>query len=224
MGDAGDARDVGGEFLPGDPGYWQHWWNALNDRDPAVAATGAPFRMELIADRTFAERDWLAEFDREIVAHVVGGGLVTGRVIVPEESIETPAEDLIAIGLTLGFEVRALTGPEPFAIYDGVTAVLPERDDAGEAGHRVIRRASVVGALQSLFDLHWAAAIPWDEHKKGTAGVLQLLARGWDDARIAASLGISPRTVSRRVAEAMNAVGARSRFELGMRYGLSRRG
>jgi len=45
--------------------------------------------------------------------------------------------------------------------------------------------------------------------------VLHLLERGLSDAAIAQSLGISPRTVHRRIAEAMDALDAHSRFELG---------
>jgi DNA-binding NarL/FixJ family response regulator len=45
--------------------------------------------------------------------------------------------------------------------------------------------------------------------------VLALLARGRTDQQIAGQLGIGVRTVRRRIAEAMDEYGVRSRFELG---------
>ncbi|HWL60172.1 MAG TPA: helix-turn-helix transcriptional regulator [Microbacteriaceae bacterium] len=211
-------------FRAGEQGYWAHWWEARTERDPALLAAGEPFRMELIVDGTFAERDWLAEFDRDIVGTVVGEGHLTGRVIVPPGALERPAEDLVALALSLGFEIRVLAVETTFAIYDRTVAIVPERNAAGEIGHRRIERPSVVAPLRELFELHWAAATSWGEYARGATDVLDLLARGWSDARISAELGVSMRTVSRRVAEAMTAAGARTRFELGMRYERSRRG
>jgi len=199
------------EFLLGDEGFWQHWGDAL--------AASPPLDMDVIVDSsTFAQRTWLAELDHDVLSHVVANALVTGRVIVPPETLESPAEGLVELARGMGLEIRVLAGLTPCAIYDGSAVVLPEEDEAGRAGHRLIRRASVVERLQALFDLRWASAIPWDEYQKGAAGVLHLLALGWSDARIATALGISGRTVSRRVAEAMAAAGASSRFQLGMRY------
>ena len=198
-------------FLLGDEGFWQHWWDALSSRS-------SPLHMDVIVEASFAARSWLAELDPAVLAHVVDHALVTGRVIVPPETLESPAEGLVDLALAMGFEIRVMAGLTPCAIYDREAAVLPEADDAGRTGHRLIRRASVVERLQALFELRWASAIPWSEYQKGAAGVLHLLALGWSDARIAAALGISGRTVSRRVAEAMAAAGVQSRFQLGMRY------
>jgi len=201
----------------GDEGFWEHWRDALL---PAIADS-RPLRMDVIVEPSFAGRSWLAELDPAVLSGVVDGGLVTGRVIVPPETLESPAEDLIELALGTGFEVRVLAGLSSCAIYDGAAVVLPEPDAAGAPAHRLIRRASVVERIEALFELRWATAIPWGEYRKGAAGVLHLLALGWSDARIAAALGVSPRTVSRRVAEAMAAAGARSRFQLGMRHALA---
>ncbi|HWL02056.1 MAG TPA: helix-turn-helix transcriptional regulator [Microbacteriaceae bacterium] len=199
-------------FLLGDEGFWQHWWDAL------TLPRSRPLRMDVIVEPSFAQRPWLAELDPGVLSHVVDHVLVTGRVIVPPETLESPAEGLVDLAIGMGFEIRVMAGLAACAIYDGEAAVLPEDDDTGRPGHRLIRRASVVERIQALFELRWASAIPWDEYQKGAAGVLHLLALGWSDARIAAALGISGRTVSRRVSEAMAAAGVHSRFQLGMRY------
>ncbi|HWK20671.1 MAG TPA: helix-turn-helix transcriptional regulator [Microbacteriaceae bacterium] len=202
-------------FLTGDEGFWEHWRTALTERPDAP---GGPLRMDVIVEPDFAERAWLAELDPAVVSHVVENAMVAGRVIVPPETLESPAEALVELAIGIGFEVRVATGLTACAIYDARAVVLPESDEAGRAGHRLIRRPSVVEPLVALFELHWAAAIAWREYLKGAAGVLHLLALGWSDARIAAALGISGRTVSRRVAEAMTSAGVHSRFQLGMRY------
>lgn len=47
--------------------------------------------------------------------------------------------------------------------------------------------------------------------------ILECLARGFTDDAIARSLGISSRTINRRMTRMMDAVGARTRFQLGIR-------
>jgi hypothetical protein len=47
--------------------------------------------------------------------------------------------------------------------------------------------------------------------------ILECLARGHTDNAIARSLGISSRTINRRMTRMMDAVGARTRFQLGIR-------
>lgn len=208
-------------FLLGDAGFWEHWWRALSAHvgDPtATPVTSSPLPMDIIVEPSFADRPWLAELEPALLAHVVDNALVTGRVIVPPETFESPGADLIEIATGIGFEVRVLSGLAPCAIYGGTEVVLPEVDDAGRAGHRRITTASVVERLTTLFELHWASAVPWSEYEKGSVGVLHLLELGWSDARVAAALSISGRTLTRRVADAMAAYDARTRFQLGARY------
>lgn len=206
------------EVLWGDAGYWQHWWNMLheNSSDGPV-----PLHTDAIVDSRFGERPWLTELDSSVINHVVERGLVTGRLIVPPSTIDSLAEGFIDFALSIGVAVRVLPILSPFVVYNGVAVVLPERDQHGVEGHRLTRRSSIVQPLQHHFELRWAAAIPWNDYRNGTAGVLHLLARGWSDARIADALQLSARTVSRRVADAMVTLGAQSRFELGMKYALS---
>lgn len=214
-----DARDDA--VLYGDLGYWRHWWNMLQSKPDR---TSNPLRMDMVVadDEHFVEREWLAEFDKDIVEFVANGKLITGRVIVPPATAGTAAEDLIEFAITLGMEVRVFSCPTQFAIYDGIAAVLREAPESLDdlERHVLTHRAAVVEPLRRLFELQWAAGIPWAEYEKGGHGILRLLALGWTDTRIASATGVSVRTVSRRISEIMAAAGVQSRFELGMRYGL----
>lgn len=201
---------TGDDFLLGDEGFWQHLGTAMSQR--------LPLHADVIVDPSFSGRAWLAELDREILDHIAANRLVAGRMIVPPETLESPAEGFVEVALGMGVEVRVMPGLTACAIYHGDAVVLPEEDGQGRQGHRLIRLPSVVERIQALFDLRWSSAIPWDDYRKGSAGVLHLLALGWSDARIAAALGISGRTVSRRIAEAMVAAGVHTRFQLGVRY------
>jgi len=89
----------------------------------------------------------------------------------------------------------------------------------GQAGVVLSRDAVIRAVLQATFDARWSRAVPF-------AGLdaLPLLALGCDDGEIARSLGISIRTVHRRIAQSMAATGARSRFQLGVMWARSREG
>jgi hypothetical protein len=79
-----------------------------------------------------------------------------------------------------------------------------------------IRTPPVVTALDLLFSLLWATSHAWTDDDEPWADVLRLLSRGLTDDSVARSLGITSRTVRRRIAEAMGDLGATSRFTLGM--------
>lgn len=204
------------EMLYGELGWFQHWWNMLTGGPTRTT----PLQIDTITHPDFVSRPWLTEAPPELLKHVLDGKLVSSRVIVWPTAVESPAEGLIDLVIRSGLaEVRVLAGTTPYTIYNRDTAVLTEpTDDAGQELYRLTRRASVVTPLCSLFELQWQTAVPWDHYRSGSGGVLHLLARGWTDDRIAAVLKISGRTLSRRIAALMEATGARTRFELGMRY------
>lgn len=216
-----DAEAPDDAVLYGDLGYWRHWWNMLHS-NPDRATNPVEMHIVVADEESFTTREWLAEFDADIVALVTTARLITGCVIVPPSTLGTPAEDLVGFAIELGLEVRVFPSPTQFVIYNRVAAVLREPPAPGDdlERHTLTHRAAVVEPLKRLFELQWAAGIPWAEFEKGAPGILRLLALGWTDARIASAMGVSVRTVSRRISEIMNAAGVQSRFELGMRYGL----
>lgn len=215
-----DATATGDEVLYGDVGYWQHWWNVLNDgTDRALA----PMQMDMMIahHEGFLSRQWTRELDPEVVAHVFSEKMLAMRVIVPPATRGSNAETVVENALSLGVEVRVFPSTSNFSILDGTSALLhDEHNSARHERYRLTRRRTMVEPLRHLFDLRWSAAMPWETFVRGSAGILELLARGWTDARIAEATGTSPRTVSRRVSELLVAAGAQSRFELGMKYAL----
>ncbi|WP_433269076.1 helix-turn-helix transcriptional regulator [Actinosynnema sp. CS-041913] len=129
-------------------------------------------------------------------------------------------------GLSLaGAEVRTETEvPMDAVVVDGTTALLPAVRD----GVALFRLPSVVAATTALFERIWPAAVPLtpaepsdDEHasplSRRERDLLALLCSGSTDESAAARLGISVRTVRRTVADIMNRLGARSRFQAGVK-------
>ncbi len=119
-----------------------------------------------------------------------------------------------------GAEVRTeVEIPMEAVVVDGTTALLP-----AARGVAVFRLPGVVAAATALFDRMWPAAVPLvpadpgDEPSPLTRrerDLLTLLCAGATDESAAAKLGISVRTVRRTVADIMNRLGARSRFQAG---------
>ncbi len=217
------------ELLYGELGFWQHWWNRIRERDYGCEG---PLPMDIVVpgDGTFEVRQWLAEFDPDIRAFVLGGGLISGRAIVPPQAVKSSVEPMLDLSTESGFEVRVLSTEARFVLYDRSVAVLndPRGQRHGPNGddpepYRAVRRGAIVEPLCRFFEMLWRSATPLSAYRGEHEEVLEMLARGFTDVRIASALNMSARTVSRRVSEIMTEHGAGSRFELGMMYGRSRR-
>jgi DNA-binding SARP family transcriptional activator/DNA-binding CsgD family transcriptional regulator len=130
-------------------------------------------------------------------------------------------------GLVLaGALVRTDTSvPMEVVVIDGSVALLPA--DASGEGVAVLRLPTAVSATVELFERIWSAAVALnpvdlDEDEAAHGGLtrrerelLALLWAGYTDGSAGAKLGISVRTVRRTVADIMNRLGARSRFQAG---------
>jgi hypothetical protein len=124
-----------------------------------------------------------------------------------------------AVDVRIG-QLRALEA----VVVDGRIALA--RSDAGRHGQPiVVRSRPVVEAVSDLFDDVWRnAQLPPDPIDLGgpdrtafAGRVLQMLYVGYTDEAAAQELAVSVRTYRRYVAEIVAAVGARSRFQAGMR-------
>jgi DNA-binding CsgD family transcriptional regulator len=159
------------------------------------------------------------------------------RAIYERALLETPGElDSIAEGVSWGEEARALpTLPVRLAIVDRSTAVCPlVRDDEsiGEPTAAVIGRGQLLDALLALFESHWEQATPvrlQPDDTLVTEGLddserflLSLLVAGVPDKSIASQLGISRRTVQRRLDRMMALAGVDTRT--GLAYQAAKRG
>ncbi|MEU6310046.1 helix-turn-helix domain-containing protein [Streptomyces sp. NPDC047014] len=125
----------------------------------------------------------------------------------------------------LGGQVRTVASlPTRMLIVDRSTALIPVSDDSS-AGAVVLSGHGMLVALCALFESTWATAQPLAEIAVlGPDGLtaqqttaVRLLAEGHTDDAIAKRLGVSSRTARRIANELMERLGARSRFEAGVR-------
>lgn len=86
---------------------------------------------------------------------------------------------------------------------------------------------AVVSHFRDMFETVWTRALPVTEHRLDAVGVLtseqiellKYLVLGRTDASIARSLGLSTRTVQRQIQTIQLRLGARGRFQFGLRIG-----
>ena len=150
------------------------------------------------------------------------------RAIYERALIETPGElDSIAEGVSWGEEARVVpTLPVRLAIVDRSTAICPlVRDDetVGEPSAAIINQGQLLDALLALFESYWEFATPVRLQPDTTdleglddseRLLLSLLVGGVPDKSIATQLGISRRTVQRRLDRLMALAGVDTRTGL----------
>jgi DNA-binding CsgD family transcriptional regulator len=139
----------------------------------------------------------------------------------------------------IGVEVRfAPQLPFSLILADQDTALLPPADGASCGALVVIHGGTLMRTFDALHTDYWVSSVPYqpDRDSAGDCGAegsgagsgngaelgeqhratLRLLGNGLTDERIARTLGVSVRTVSRLVSELMHALGAESRFQAGV--------
>ncbi|BCJ33697.1 hypothetical protein Athai_12000 [Actinocatenispora thailandica] len=109
--------------------------------------------------------------------------------------------------------------PMKLAIGDRRLAILPLGGQSADAAV-CIRPSALLDALIQLFELLWEQATPIAAPvPEGTSGDRQLavlLASGAKDDAVARRLGTSTRTLSRRIAELLDHLHVRTRFQAGV--------
>ncbi|MFG1709531.1 LuxR C-terminal-related transcriptional regulator [Nonomuraea sp. M3C6] len=114
--------------------------------------------------------------------------------------------------------------PMKLAIADRKTAILPLSTDASAHADSavIVHSSTLLDALVTLFEVLWRSALPLPARSAGDQADLPdpelftLLAAGLKDEAVARQLGVSLRTVHRRVSELMDRLGARTRFQAGL--------
>lgn len=148
------------------------------------------------------------------------------RVIYPARVLEE-APDMVRRRAALGEHVRVLAEvPGRMAVMGSAAALIPNRFDLPDDQLLIIRQPSLVTALAALFEGLWerALTVPGlevaDDDGAPRASdrrlLLDQLARGAKDEQIARTLGLSLRTVRRRVADLLDELEASSRFQAGV--------
>jgi Mn-dependent DtxR family transcriptional regulator len=143
------------------------------------------------------------------------------RGLYAPESLETPGGlEAVRRAIEKGEQSRLHPKlPMKLAIADRSVALLPLMLDDMVENALVVRKCALLDALVVLFELLWeqsSPVVPGPVAEQPDVGLLTLLAAGAKDETIARQLGISPRTVTRRVAELLDQLGARTRFHAGV--------
>lgn len=176
-----------------------------------------------------AKVDAVARRDNEAEDELVRRG-VHYRVVIERAILEQQGAEDDAIGaLSSGEDVRVMeTVPIKMLIADQNLAMVP-MDVAGRApAALLVHRSGLLDALLALFDSVWdrarplridgegfgerEGASPLDEEDRQ---ILMLLLAGLTDASIASQMGLSMRTVQRRVRDLMDLAGVHTRLQLG---------
>ncbi|MFI1994557.1 LuxR C-terminal-related transcriptional regulator [Actinoplanes sp. NPDC020271] len=153
---------------------------------------------------------------------------VSVKLLYPSAQLTDP--DLRrAVGdeIDAGMEVRVADGIGlNMTVVDRCCAVVTDQRRPGGHQHFLIRESGLAGTLYDLFELGWAyardaAALLKSDDPDGeiTAEerlLLQLLSIGWKDEAVAKRLGVSVRTVRRKISEIVLRLGASSRFQAGV--------
>ncbi|WP_326659231.1 helix-turn-helix transcriptional regulator [Streptomyces canus] len=161
----------------------------------------------------------------DLQADLLRRGIVS-RGIYAAPALEDPNALSRALRMVeLGEQARVLPSvPLKLLVVDGCRALLPlTASVAGGYCAVVVWHSAVTEALQKLFEMAWQQAIPLGqaaddgELSESDRTLTRLLAAGMKDEAVARHLGVSLRTLRRRVSELQERLGATSRFQLGMR-------
>jgi DNA-binding CsgD family transcriptional regulator len=167
---------------------------------------------------------------RPLGAMLAGRGVVMHTVYLDSLYNDPESVDHARWLVDMGNHVRT-TASLPFRmlVFDREHALVPIDPDDSARGALLFSSPGVLAGLCALFDFVWEKAVPLSgtrrvrppadgqELTSQEAAVLRLLGEGCTDEVVARKLGISVRTGRRITADLMGRLGARSRFQAGMR-------
>ncbi|MGP3926002.1 hypothetical protein [Streptomyces sp. 8N616] len=121
------------------------------------------------------------------------------------------------------------TLPGWFLVFSDSLALVPASDGEGVSA---VRDPAAVGVLQAVFTDYWLRARPFSQggwrrthievvSQEVNAVIVRMLCTGAKDELVAKRLGMSVRTLRRRIAEMLDGLGAASRFQAGFEIGRS---
>jgi DNA-binding CsgD family transcriptional regulator len=154
------------------------------------------------------------------------------RVIYDRELLMLPGDPyMVSEAASKGEEARiAVDLPLKLAIADDDLALVPVADTApgGEPCAVLVHQSGLLDALVALFETLWVSSTPIlvganghidedspaEEPTAGDMRLLSLLLAGLTDQSIALQLGLSTRTVQRRLHDLIKLTGVRTRVQL----------
>lgn len=165
------------------------------------------------------------------VSTVQPGSMARGiayRVVYDSSVLHDDGFAQVQSSIALGEQARVFPGlPLKLVIADSNRALIAvPNSDAGDVLALLIHPSMLLSALIELFASFWRMAVPVRaggpddaeaarEPTVATRRLLALLSGGLTDEAIARELGISERTVLRRISRLQEQLGARTRFQLG---------
>lgn len=185
--------------------------------------------------RTFITAPFVAVPPGENTAEPVAIGrgvqfrVVLDRAVLAEPGIITDAVDSLRNGVQLRVADKL---PMKLVLADADLGLVPLAvTPAGEPGAVLLHRSGLLDALDALFETVWhtahplelpgggASASPVERETQGPTDldrkILALLLAGLTDPTAATQLGLSPRTLHRRLRHLMDLAGVRTRMQLG---------
>jgi hypothetical protein len=156
------------------------------------------------------------------ISRVVGRAVASGRrsrAVYPLRALHE-APDALHLRVDEGEEVRLIDDlPTRLMVIGSTHAIVPEPLGFSDSPRLLVRQGALVAALTLLFELYWERAVPVSELSGSRSNertfLLRQLQAGAKDEQIARTMGISLRTVRRRVSELMIELGADTRFQAG---------
>ncbi|MFD6177031.1 MULTISPECIES: hypothetical protein [unclassified Isoptericola] len=153
---------------------------------------------------------------------------VRHRMVYARESLTFPGKlaDDIERCIAAGEQARVVTAApvKLIVVDDRVALVSPAAGEADVYNTMLVVHAGVLlTACTALFEAVWATALPFHDRSAGSPRLLHqdrrllsLLAGGLTDDEVAADLGVSRRTLYRRLEVLSARVGATTRFQLAL--------
>jgi DNA-binding CsgD family transcriptional regulator len=125
----------------------------------------------------------------------------------------------LAAWASLGEQQRIVSGlPSEFVVFGDEVAIGSTEWGQDGGDYVLLRDPMVVAAFIALFDRLWAAATPAEHTDDPSAKALvEWMQQGLTDEAIARAMGVSLRTVRRRIAAMMSEHGVTTRFQLALR-------
>jgi hypothetical protein len=200
----------------------------LGGIDGEVSAGGNPLELltalieETTGDLLFLRPDTWAMPRESAISRVVGRAVASGRrsrAIYPLRAVrEVP--DVLRSRIDEGEEVRVIDDlPTRLFVISGSHAITPEPLGFADEPRLLVRQGALVAALTLLFELYWERSLAVPEltgaRLDHRALLLRQLASGAKDEQIARTLGLSLRTVRRRVSDLLIELGVDTRFQAG---------
>ncbi|WP_187284923.1 helix-turn-helix domain-containing protein [Streptomyces sp. OR43] len=153
---------------------------------------------------------------------------VTQRVVYSRASLEHPGylQDVVEPCVRAGEQARVLASvPVKLVIIDDAYALVSPSIKEADVHNTmlVVQPCGLLSALVALFEQSWQSALPFHGRATRPGGLppadrrlLWLLAGGASDDVIARELGISRRTLFRRLSVLMARLGAANRFQMAL--------